>query len=176
MENKKNTAVDFANLIITYVKDLPNRKGSLTPIKLQKILYYVYVECLLKHQVKLFDTPIEKWKFGPVVASVYHNFKTYGTNHIADPTPSFVFDFNENGFHYEEIPFTQDSVEICSDVQNTIRQKVAELIDENPFDLVEQTHREEPWKKYESQILKGERGLVYSDEELIGFFSKIREL
>ncbi|WP_180024055.1 Panacea domain-containing protein [Acinetobacter sp. YH1901134] len=175
MENKKNTAVDFANLIITYVKDLPNRKGSLTPIKLQKILYYVYVECLVKHNVKLFDTPIEKWKFGPVVSSVYHNFKTYGTSHIAEPTPSFVFDLNEDGFHYEEIPFTKASVEICPEVEKTIRQKVADLVDQNPFDLVEQTHRELPWKKFEPQILKGVRGLVYSDEELINYFTKNAE-
>lgn len=172
MENKKNTAVDFANLIILYANEIPNRLGSLTPIKLHKILYYVYVECLVKHEVKLFDTPIEKWKFGPVVSSVYHNFKSYGVSHIDEPTSSFVFDITPEGFRYEEIPFTSESIEVCSEIKQTIKSKVAELINEDPFDLVEKTHKETPWKKFELQILRGERGLIYSDDELIEYFTK----
>lgn len=175
MENKKNTAIDFANLIISYANEIPNRVGSLTPIKLHKILYYVYVECLLKHGVKLFDAPIEKWKFGPVVSSVYHNFKTYGVSHIEEPTASFVFDITQDGLRYEEIPFTSESIDVCSEVKQTIKNKVGELIDEDPFDLVERTHREMPWKKFEPQILRGERGLIYSDGELIEFFTKAGE-
>lgn len=175
MENKKNTAIDFANLIISYANDLPNRTGSLTPIKLQKILYYVYVECLRTHQVKLFDEPIEKWKFGPVVSSVYHNFKTYGVKHIEEPTSSFVFDVTQDGLKFEEIPFKNESITICPEVKKTIKVKVEELINVDPFELVERTHKEEPWKSCESQILRGDRGLIYSDEELIKCFTKTGE-
>lgn len=174
MNNKKYTALDIANLIITYANQIPGRKSSLTPIKLQKILYYVYVECL-KQGVKLFDTPIEKWKFGPVVSSVYHNFKTYGVHHIDGPSSSYVFDDNEDGLYFEEIPFSSDDIELDSNMKDIIRRKVEELIDINPFELVEKTHREDPWKKFEPQILKGERGLIYSDDELIAWFSNEEE-
>ncbi|MDC5528710.1 DUF4065 domain-containing protein [Acinetobacter baumannii] len=175
MMNNNYSALDISNLIITYANELPSRIGSLTPIKLQKILYYVYVDCLVNHKVKLFDTPIEKWKFGPVVSSVYHNFKNHGVRHIEEAPPSFMFDEGENGFVFEEIPFVSDSIALDAKIKQAIRDKVAELIDEDPFVLVERTHREEPWKKDAPSILRGDRGLIYSDQELINYFSSKAE-
>ena len=77
MNNYK--AMDIANYIVEYTNNTL-KKDNLTPIKLQKIMYYVYVNCLVKHNIKLFNQPIEKWKFGPVISDVYHSFKVYGTN------------------------------------------------------------------------------------------------
>lgn len=162
-------AMDIANLIIAYAN--LNRKGTLSPIKLQKILYYVYVECLVRHGIKLFDTPIEKWKFGPVVSSVYHNFKNYGVNHIDEPSSSFIFDESEGGFNFEEVPFDIESIDLSLEIRDVIRTKVEELISINPFELVEKTHTEKPWKDYEHKILSGEKGLFYSDKELMDCFS-----
>lgn len=173
MSDKKYTAMDIANLIIVYANEIQNREGSLTPIKLQKILYYVYVDCLVNKGTKLFNTPIEKWKFGPVVSSVYHNLKNYGVRHIDEPTSSYIFDDSKGSIYFEEIPFSIDAIELTLDVKESIREKVEELINKDPFDLVELTHKEQPWKEYESRILKGERGLVYSDQEIINYFSNI---
>lgn len=172
--NNKYTAMDVANLIIIYANQIPTRTGSLTPIKLQKILYYVYLECL-KGGVKLFETPIEKWKFGPVVSPVYHNFKAYGVRHINEPSSSYVFDENEEGFHFEEIPFSPESIQFDPEIKTIIREKVEELIDVDPFELVERTHREKPWKDYEQNILNGERGLIYSDIELMDWLTSKEE-
>ena len=44
-------------------------------------------------------------------------------------------------------------------------------INEKPFDLVEKTHREDPWKNFEPRILKGEKSLYYSDDEIKYYFS-----
>lgn len=167
--NKLPTARDIANLIIVYANKIEGI--TLTPIKLQKILYYVYVECLVNHNFKLFDTPIEKWKFGPVVSSVYHNFKTHGVRHISDPTASFIFEENEHGLYYEEVPFSCTSLNISDEIKNVIRVQIEKLIRVDPFELVEKTHHEKPWKDFEERILSGERGLIYSDEELIEAFA-----
>lgn len=171
MNEKKNTAMDIANLIIVYANQIENRIGSLTPIKLQKILYYVYVDCLVNQKTKLFNTPIEKWKFGPVVSSVYHNLKNYGVRHIAEPSSSYIFDDSKGSIYFQEIPFSEEALGLRSDIKESIKRKVIELIDVDPFELVERTHREKPWKNYESLILEGERGLIYSDEEIIEAFS-----
>jgi uncharacterized phage-associated protein len=171
MNDKKITAMDVANLIIVYANQIKTRTGALTPIKLQKILYYVYVDCLVNHKTKLFDTPIEKWKFGPVVSSVYHNLKNYGVRHIAEPTCSYIFDDSEGTIEFKEIPFDPTSIELSTEIKNSIQHKVAELINMDPFVLVELTHKEKPWKEYESLILEGHKGLIYSDEELIEAFS-----
>lgn len=170
MEVKKNTALAIANLIIVYANRIENRKSSLTPIKLQKILYYVYVHCLVNHNTKLFDTPIEKWKFGPVVSSVYYNFKPYGISHIDEPRPEYSF-IEGTVFSFKEIPFCEDDLDLNSDLREAINYKVRELINVDPFELVEKTHQESPWKNYESNILKGERGLTYTDAEIMAEFS-----
>jgi len=96
-------------------------------------------------------------------------------HHIDGPSSSYVFDDNEDGLYFEEIPFSSDDIELDSNMKDIIRKKVEELIDINPFELVEKTHREDPWKKFEPQILKGERGLIYSDDELIAWFSNEEE-
>ena len=48
---------------------------------------------------------------------------------------------------------------------------IDKLIDVGPFELVEKTHREDPWKNFEPRILKGEKSLYYSDEEIKHYFS-----
>lgn len=170
MEIKKNTALEIANLIIVYANNITERKSNLTPIKLQKILYYVYVDCLVNYNTKIFDQSIEKWKFGPVVSSVYHNFKSYGISHISEPSSSYEFDESDSGFSFKEIVFKEESLHLCNTLREAIELKVKELIDIDPFELVEKTHQETPWKKFESRILRGEHGLVYSDEEIKSCF------
>lgn len=58
----------------------------LTPMRLQKLLYYVQGWHVGAFDRLLFDEPMEAWKHGPVVKSVYHAFKDRGDEGIA-PTP-----------------------------------------------------------------------------------------
>lgn len=163
-------AIDVANYIVDYVNNSLGKK-NLTPIKLQKIMYYVYVHCLVKHDVKLFNEPIEKWKFGPVISDVYHSFKVYGTNHIDSFINRYDFtDQTEGGFSFKVISFDKDEIE-ASPVISEIQSTITKLIDKGPFELVEMTHREDPWKLFEPNILNGEKSLFYSDEELRIYFA-----
>ncbi|WP_227548197.1 Panacea domain-containing protein [Acinetobacter sp. RF14B] len=171
--NKKNTAINIANYIVEVVNNDLDMKGVLTPIKLQKILYYVYVNCLVNRNEKLFEEPIEKWKFGPVVSHVYHSFKVFGTGHIDSTISTFEFSDEANGgFSFKEVNFDSNSLALKPEVQEEIHSTIKALINEKPFDLVERTHEEDPWKLFEPRILAGERGLVYTDQEIKDFFSK----
>lgn len=54
---------------------------GITPLKLQKLLYYIYVWGIVsKH--KILDTHFIKWAFGPVNSEVYYHFKEYGKEAI----------------------------------------------------------------------------------------------
>lgn len=164
--------MDIANYIVWYVNNSLEKK-NLTPIKLQKILYYVYVDCLVNQNVKLFDTPIEKWKFGPVVSSVYHKFKTYGVSHIQTTSSTFEFDEKNDGdFSFTKIHFEAESLDLEANTKTAIESKVKELIDVDPFELVEKTHKEKPWKDFEAEISRGVKGLEYSDSEIISCFKQ----
>lgn len=64
-------------------------KSSLSPKKLQKLLYYAYcwVLALLNERpdninIRLFNERIEAWVHGPVIPSVYHTYKSYGGANI----------------------------------------------------------------------------------------------
>lgn len=55
---------------------------DMTPMKLQKMIYLVYKRYYqLKHK-PLFGERFEVWKYGPVVRSVYDEFKYRGANRI----------------------------------------------------------------------------------------------
>lgn len=55
---------------------------AVSPMKLQKILYFVYRDVYQNTKTKLFDEPFQTWKYGPVVRSVYDEFQAFGCNPI----------------------------------------------------------------------------------------------
>ena len=57
---------------------------DLTPMKLQKLLYFIYGAYYAKYGEKLFAENFEAWQRGPVISSVYHEFKIYGANPIVN--------------------------------------------------------------------------------------------
>lgn len=53
-----------------------------TPMMLQKLLYFAHGWHLAITGQPLIDDQVEAWKFGPVVPSIYHEFKSLGKNPI----------------------------------------------------------------------------------------------
>ncbi|MFD6211205.1 Panacea domain-containing protein [Peribacillus sp. NPDC060253] len=51
---------------------------AITPLKLQKLLYYAQAFNLREGRDTLFPEPIEAWKHGPVVPEIYRAYKEYG--------------------------------------------------------------------------------------------------
>ena len=56
---------------------------DISPMKLQKLMYFVACEYQKRTHTALFSEPFEVWKYGPVLRSVYDEFKSYGKNSIA---------------------------------------------------------------------------------------------
>ena len=75
------TALDVSNNILKrgFDDDI-----DITPMKLQKMLYFVYRKYLQETGKSLFNERFETWKYGPVLSSVYYGFKKYGSNSIRD--------------------------------------------------------------------------------------------
>jgi uncharacterized phage-associated protein len=57
-------------------------KIPLSPMKLQKMIYFIYRDYLQEYGASLFREPFGAWDFGPVVESVYQTFKGYGGEKI----------------------------------------------------------------------------------------------
>lgn len=52
---------------------------DLTPMKLQKLMFYAQSWALKIYDEPIFDDFFAKWQYGPVVPSLYHDVKIYGS-------------------------------------------------------------------------------------------------
>jgi uncharacterized phage-associated protein len=69
--------------IANYFLGLAERDGTtLSPMKVQKLVYFAHGWFLALRGVPLIDEQVEAWKFGPVIPSLYHAFKEFGNQAI----------------------------------------------------------------------------------------------
>lgn len=71
-------------------------------LKLQKLLYFAWLEYFRRHGAHLFEDNFEAWKFGPVLPSVYYEYWTNAANTIfVAKRPSETIDADTSVFLLE---------------------------------------------------------------------------
>lgn len=75
----KAVAIVLSNNLLLRAK---NEKIKVTPMKLQKLLYYVCVKYAKETGESPISEQFEVWQYGPVVPSVYHEFKSFRSSGI----------------------------------------------------------------------------------------------
>ena len=73
-------AVSVANSIIKLAK--ARNITDLTPMKLQKLMYFAQFWYVKKFNKFLINDWFSRWEFGPVIPSIYHQLKYYGSNPV----------------------------------------------------------------------------------------------
>ena len=133
------TASDVAKYI---VKSL-----SVDNLKLQKLLYYSQaVHLVLNNKTPLFNDDIEAWDYGPVVPSVYHEYKQYG---------------------FDAIPSYEDQVVLNFDEMKTVDMTLACFGVQSGPALINQTHYEDPWK---NAYRPGRPSMIITIDAIYDFF------
>lgn len=138
MEAVMTKAIDVAEYIISYFSNIVTNpiEGDLTNLKLQKLLYYAQVLSLKRLKNSLFDDEIEAWEYGPVVPSVYHQYKSFGRDVLDITKPNLLFKPLDKKNIIDEV--TKDKGRFTG------------------IALMEMTHQEAPWKiarKSDNQII-----------------------
>lgn len=125
------TACDVAAYIL-------EQRGSMTAMKLQKLVYYSQAWHLAWEEVPLFDDRIEAWANGPVVARL----------------------FREHRGKFEVSPgeISGAGGNLTADERESVDTVLLTYGDYEPFQLSELTHREAPWKDARKGMSPGERG------------------
>jgi uncharacterized phage-associated protein len=107
--------------------DMLGDSEGISNLKLQKLLYYAQGTFLALKNEKLFKNDLLAWTHGPVVESVYHAYKDFGSRPI---------EFNEN---YDDSGIDECDKSLLEDVYNSFAGYSA-------WKLREMSHNEEPWK------------------------------
>lgn len=148
------TAKTIANELL----DLAWKHGvkDMTPIKLQKLVYFAHGWYLAFFQEPLIRQGIQAWKFGPVVADIYHEFKDFGNDPINRMATELAYD--------EAHGLTDDEPRISADDEDTrgVLQEVWRVYGNfTPIQLANLTHEPgTPWaqinSKYPGELPKNE--------------------
>ncbi len=134
------TIMDVARYLI-YLSYHDGNNYSLTPLKLQKVLYYVQGWSYLWDNKPMFAEVFEAWQYGPVNREVYDQFKIYKGS---------------------EIPYKEGARPRCASPEEleTIERVWEEYGMESAGELVTMTHEEAPWRNaYQEGTLISNRAI-----------------
>ncbi len=81
-------------------------KISCTHLKIEKLVYLCFADYICKTKKPLFDDKIYAFKYGPIVKSVYDNYKKYGGEKIKES-----YDPNNAERILEEIDLSEENAE-----------------------------------------------------------------
>ena len=94
--------LEIANFFIKIANS--ENEGSITNMKLNKLLYFAQAWSLTKYGEPLFEEEIQAWQHGPVVPSIYKAFRICGYNPINDTAG----DFSSKNFSQRDIQLLID--------------------------------------------------------------------
>lgn len=119
------TCMEVANYLLSKTDE--EAGDVISNLKLQKLVYYVQGFSLAMNNRPMFEEDIYAWQHGPVVPSLYHNFKDNGAFGIPKPVD----------FDVSTIP--AEDRELMDEVYDVYGQFSA-------WKLRNMTHEEAPWK------------------------------
>lgn len=153
--------------VANYFLDRANAESrNIDPLKLIKLVYIAYGWVLALTGERLFDEPIQAWKHGPVIPSIYHEFKHYRSEPICEP--SGIFDMETGSYDIPKVPKSDPTT-------NLILEKVwAAYRRYTGWALRNKTHEPNtPW----TMTYDGSKDKIIPDELISSHFhKKIREI
>jgi len=132
------SAIAVANAFIDKAKKIGIT--DLTPMKLQKLIYFAHAWSLAVSGEPLITDKIKAWRFGPVIESVYHEFKSFGSNNITKHGTEFIFDNDDDNLI--KARFSASKIDKNDEYANSLIDAVLDVYgDKNAFFLSNITHK-----------------------------------
>ncbi|WP_455154803.1 Panacea domain-containing protein [Cupriavidus campinensis] len=90
-----------AKAVANYFLDLADaNQQKIDPMKLQKLVYYAHGWHAGYTGAPLINESVEAWPYGPVIPSLYHEFKKFGSR----PIEQKAAEFDGQGFRIVDTP------------------------------------------------------------------------
>jgi len=178
-ENKDEVSETAYNKIITAIGELEREKfrseakidnvvkyllrelEEITPLALQKLLYYSQAFYNTFYQDFIFDDDCQAWIHGPVYPDIYHKYKDYGYNPIEEEKIKDEL--------LRDIKLTETEVEVLDNVIRSFGCYSGKALEE-------MTHSERPWQLTRKGLEPGENSDRIIEKELINkYFVEVKE-
>jgi len=154
---QKKFELENEGKIESVVKYLLIHCSEITPLALQKLLYYAQGFYKVFHGEYLFKEDCEAWVHGPVYRNVYHKYKDHGYNPI-----------EENNSEYEGFVLTEAEKEIIDSITTNFGCYSGKILER-------MTHIETPWRVTRKGLGEHESSDRIINKELIAdYFSGIK--
>lgn len=146
---------------------------QLSPMKLQKLVYFALGWSLSFNKTDIIGgEPVQAWKYGPVIPSLYHSLKFYGNNPVTDVIPGLFGAYDEEGNQISEPepsriePNDVRTINVLNSVWNAYKDFTA-------TQLSDITHRHNtPWKMH---FQDGGRNIEIPKETIQAFYDVLRK-
>ena len=129
--------------VANYFLDLASRQQkTLSAMKIQKLVYYAHGWNLAITDEPLIDEVVQAWEYGPVIPSVYHAFKKFGSGPIKEKARELrIVDEGDESFF--DTPMVPDSDTMTVALLGTIWEAYGDL---SAVQLSNLTHQSDsPW-------------------------------
>ncbi len=148
---RANQIADFFLINLNKVKG-----DTISPLKLQKLVYYAQAWHLSIFDTPLFEESIEAWVHGPVIPSVYERFK--------DTT--MYSSINVDAIEFEQTDFFDGTRDLLFEVNAIYGEHTASYLEEL-------THSETPWKEARKGVaLYQKSNNLISPKSMVDYYSQ----
>jgi len=145
-----------------FVKRGINDGSPVTQMKVQKLVFFAHGLHLALYGKPLIKEQFQAWKFGPVVPSIYQDYKLYGADPIL--TTDYIA-LTKSEKEKEEFDTVLDGL-----ADYVIKNTWSVLKNTDAVSLSAWTHKEgSPWQKFYKQ---GVSDIIIPNEEIEAYFKK----
>lgn len=161
-----------AKAVANYILDLATVDGEpISPMKLQKLIYYAHGWHLAVTGEPLIKDKIEAWNYGPVVPSIYNDFRQFGNEPITIPAQSYRWDNGNVLVSTPEVPLGdahEAAREVLKRVWNVYKGRTA-------LELSKMTHAPDaPWSQVTARSGgKAEANPVIPNDLIRNYFAQM---
>lgn len=145
-------------MVVSYIFE---QLGEVTPLALQKILYFIQGLYFSKYGIPLFNDNCQAWVHGPVYTDIYDMFRSFRYDPIDDPRFELLKG-KSNGLNEKE----REVIDLVINTFGLYGGKVLERI----------THKEDPWRNAREGYLENEPSQEEISKGAIKeYFASVRE-
>lgn len=98
-----------------FIEQAAARGETISPMKLQKLVYYAHGWYAGYTDRPLINEAVEAWQYGPVIPSIYHEFKRFGSGCITGK----AFEYDALGVREAAVPSDPDVRAFLQNVYNS---------------------------------------------------------